>query len=123
MNGCYAVVPVHFVGQFWHTEVSAERYNVTKKDNISPDASHFAVTVKTASGDQRRFFAALYARTWDFKQKPCLYAGSSQGGKTMEVPSLSGSVIEGLYKHYITDGLFNPKFEFSQFQSQCPTKA
>ena len=93
------------------------------EDNIPPDDNHFVVTIKKVSGEQRRFFAYLYGRTWDRKQKPCLYAGNSQGGRTMEVPSLSGSVIEGRYKHYSVDGLFDPKFEYSQFHSQCQSKA
>ena len=120
-DSCYAAI--HFLGQFWKTDVSAEKYHVTPKDNIPPDARHFAVTVNKASGKQRRFFAYLYGRTWDRKQKPCLYAGSSQGGRTWEVSSLNGSVIEGRYNDYIVDGLLDPKFEYSQFQFQCPTKA
>ena len=67
--------------------------------------------LKKASGEQRRFFAHLYGCTWDQKQKPCLYAGSSQGGRPMEVPSLRGSVIEGHYKDYIVDEFMEPKFE------------
>ena len=118
-----AMIPVCFIGQFWKTEVSAERYHMKSEDRIRPDANHFAVTLKKASGEQRSFFAHLYGRTWDRKQKPCLYAGSSQGGRTMEVPSLNGTVIEGHYEHYIVDGLMEPKFEYSQFKSQCPTKA
>ena len=111
------------VGQFWNIEVTAEKYNVTDKDHIDPHSTHFAVTVKTPSGGERRFFAELYQHTWDSGNKPCLYAGNSQGGKTFEVRSLPDPVIEGHYSYYIVDNLFSPNFKFSQFKSDCPTKA
>ena len=109
---------MHGVGQFWNIEVTAEKYNVTTEDKISPAPGHYAVTVNV-NGDTRRFFAWKAPRTWDRKSMNCLYSGDAQGGVLYEVTSLSGSVIEGTYKEYRVSSLFDPEYKYEMFGSQC----
>ena len=108
-----------FVAQFWNVDVSAEKYTVTDGDRIEPSNNHFAVTVRPPKGDARRFFAEIHPMTWDMKKKHCLYAGSGQGGKIYEVPSLPNPVIEGRYFNYQMKGLFATRYQYSRFTSEC----
>ena len=109
---------MHGVGQFWNIKVTAEKYNVTTEDKISPGPGHYAVTVDAPSGT-RSFFAWKASRTWDRKSMSCLYSGDAQGGVLYEVTSLSGSVIEGTYDEYRVSGLFEPEYKYEMFGSQC----
>jgi predicted secreted protein len=111
------------IGQFWNIDVSAEKYTVTEEDRISPSDTHFAITVRPPSGSVRRFFADIHPETWDLENRHCLYAGSGQGGRTYEVPSLPDTVIEGRYSYYKTDDsdLFQCAYRYSRFESVCPS--
>ena len=109
---------MHHVGQFWNIPVEAERYNVTAEDRVSPAPGHYVVTVN-APGGTRRFFAWKHNRTWDKKSMTCLYSGDAQGGSVYEVPSLSGTVIEGSYGEYRVSGLFATEYKYDMFDSDC----
>ena len=125
MNVLIMLLTVLFViaGQFWNIDVSAEKYTVTEEDRISPSDTHFAITVRPPSGSVRRFFADIHPETWDLENRHCLYAGSGQGGRTYEVPSLPDTVIEGRYSYYKTDDsdLFQCGYRYSRFESVCPS--
>ena len=112
-------IPLFFTAQFWNVDVSAEKYTVTEDDKISPSNEHFAITVRPPSGGVRKFFADIHPQTWDLKNQHCLYAGSGQGGRTYEVPSLPDTVIQGRYVDYKTDGLFAYGYQYSRFESTC----
>ena len=71
----------------------------------------------------RSFVADLFHYTWDHTLKPCLYAGSSQGGSISPVDALPNDpVIEGSYNEYeITDGIFGSRFKYNRLQNRnCP---
>jgi len=78
------------------------------------------VTVTPADGDSRSFIAERFPRTWDNRRTQCLYAGSAQGGRFSEYsdPSLpSDSVIEGTFRSYQVDSLFDSEFIYREFES------
>lgn len=82
----------------------------------------YIVTLSPPSSQPRRFIARRHSSTWDNRQLPCYYAGSSQGGPLGEIesPHLRDSVIEGSYRDYILSGLFETQFQFTRFDtSEC----
>ncbi len=64
----------------------------------------------------RSFLGDLFPRTWDNSREECLYVGNGQGGPSAEFDSLKGSVIEGRYKEYIVDSLFETEFAYDRIQ-------
>ena len=78
----------------------------------------FNVTVNPVDSPPRSFLGDQFERTWDNTEKPCIYAGNSQGGPSGE-ESLPGSVIEGVYTDYVTDSLFDTDFEFDRIKGAC----
>ena len=77
----------------------------------------YSVTVSYPSAPERTFVAEYDERDW-FDNRPCLYAGNSNGGSIREVCS-SDSVIEGTASSYVVEDLFNTDFEFSKYSSDC----
>ena len=69
----------------------------------------------------RSFIAELYERTWDNTRSQCLYAGNSQGGRSIEfAANYTDSVIEGHYTHYRVDSRFDANFQYKKFdESRC----
>ena len=108
---------MHGAGHFWNIKVEAEKYDVTADDKISPEQSHYAVTVNRP-GDSR-FFAWKDSHTWEEKSMSCLYCGDAQGGVLHEVTSLADPVIQGTYDDYIVSGLFDSDYKYDMFRSQC----
>ena len=90
--------------------MTAEKYNVTSEDKITPGPGHYAVAVNAPSGT-RRFFAWKHSRTWDQAGVDCLYSGNAQGGALYEVTSLPDPVIQGTFKDYQVRGLFQPEYK------------
>ena len=91
-------------------------------DFYVPASVRWNITLTPDEGNPRSFAAIQGPRTWTENNVPvipnsiCLYAGYPQGGKLEEArdPTL-GSTIEGHYEDYITGGLFETNFAFSQY--------
>jgi len=108
-----------YIGQFWNIPVIAVGPVEVKLDGIDVP---FLVTVDHPEAPARSFVADLFQSTWDRPQKPCLYAGSSQGGPISDVGLPNDSVIEGSYFDYeITDGIFGSSFKFNRLQNHSCT--
>ena len=108
------------LGQFWNIPVTATGpITVPSLPNIG---AIYNVTVNPPEAAARTFVAALFHRTWDRTLKPCLYAGTGQGGPITEVAG-EDSVIEGDYFDYaVTDGIFGSNFTYNRLEIRaCPT--
>lgn len=107
------------IGQFWNVPV-----NATGPIEAIPGIDvPFLVTVDHPLAPPRSFVADLFSHTWDRMSKPCLYAGSSQGGSISTVSSIpDDSVIEGSYFEYeVADGIFGSSFKYNHLYSRsCP---
>lgn len=101
--------------------MQAERY--TERSVISMlDPMHYnidnlwVISVTPPSGSMRSFVAELYERAWDNSRSPCLYAGNSQGGPSIEfAANHTDPVIEGHYTHYRVDSRFGTDFRYKKF--------
>ena len=81
------------------------------------------MTVDHPQAPARSFITDLYRSTWDNTLKPCLYAGSSQGGPLFEVvDGPNDPVIEGEYSEYeVADGIFGRNFKYNRLlATACP---
>ena len=97
------------IGQFWNVPVIAFGPVEIANDEIDVP---FVVTVTHPLGSHRSFVADLFPHTWDRAEKPCLYAGNSQGGGPV-----GSSVIEGKYFEYeVTDGIFGSEFIYNRLE-------
>lgn len=101
-------------GQFWNIPVSVEPYTA-----ISGTSNLFNVTIFPVESSPRSFLGGMYDYSWDHSFETCLYSGSGQGGPGGEVPDLTGSVIEGIYKDYIVESLFETDYKFSHVEGSC----
>ena len=78
----------------------------------------WVITATPPTGNTRNFVAELYERAWDNSRSPCLYAGNSQGGHSIEfAANYTDSVIEGHYTHYRVNDRFDTQFQYEQFDS------
>lgn len=68
----------------------------------------------------RHIPARKYTMMWDHHHKTCYYVGNSQGGPEKSRNSLE-SVIEGSYKDYETEGLFDTAFKYGKFNNEVCT--
>ena len=87
---------------------------------MSPYAYTVTIT-HPESNTTRSFVAHRGPRLWDYRRKPCLYAGNIHGGPAGEVEK-DGSVIEGKYTDYRVDDLFSIYLEnpdFSKYTGNC----
>ena len=124
MNNVHYVIYTHaqHTGQFWNVPIFFEPYEYTGTD---PDIARyfrldrlFVISVQPPSGQTRRFVGELYRRTWDKSLEPCYYAGTAQGGAIREFAnSPRDTVIEGRYRQYQVQGLFQTEFTYSRFDS------
>ena len=83
----------------------------------------YVVTVMPQDGaPQRSFLAENYVRSWENRPGPCLYAGNAQAGWSGEVDALRDPVIQGRYRDYIVDDLFESDFTYNKFDEMgnCP---
>ena len=106
------------VGQFWNVPVIAFGPVEIANDEIDVP---FVVTVVHPLGSHRSFVADLFPHTWDRAEKPCLYAGNSQGGPISMVSTFlpNDPVIEGRYYEYeVTDGIFGSDFKYNHLESR-----
>jgi collagen type VI alpha len=108
-----------FIGQFWNIDVSLERYNDTivkelfNRDSVNP---HYVIHLDPpAPAEKRSLVGELYHKQWDRSYKPCLYAGSVQGGAGNDELKPVGTVIEGSYTDYIASGPFKHAEKFNRF--------
>ena len=107
------------VGQFWNIEISLEPVSTRLPAFIAKPESYYEVTIKNPN-TSRKFLAKRSLHTWDKSEQECLYVGSSQGGRSGEVPKINDPVIQGRYYEYQLDGLFNTSYVYSQFEeSRC----
>ena len=70
------------------------------------------VNVKHLQAQPRSFLADHYGHVWNGSPKPCLYAGSSQGGPISDVEP-NDSVIEGNYLEHEASSLFDYQFKYN----------
>ena len=117
-------IPVLYIGQFWNIPISVTRYTYTGPEIIDYlDLDHlYAITVSSPSGvetEARTFVAELYTYTWETRNELCFYAGNTQGGSLREITEegFNDPVVEGSYKDYIVDGLFEHNFAYSRFSA------
>ena len=109
------------IGQFWNIPVTAQNYHTELRDDIKDDYDPdklYLVKVTPPSGHTRQFIGELYHRSWDRTLRSCIYAGSSQGGRSIDIAGPRDSVIEGVYRDYdVTDGLVGTTFKYSRFDT------
>lgn len=117
-------IPMLYIGQFWNIPISVTRYTYTGSEIIDYlDLDHlYAITVSSPSGvetEARTFVAELYTYTWETRNELCFYAGNTQGGSLREITEegFNDPVVEGSYKDYIVDGLFEHNFAYSRFSA------
>ena len=112
----------HTLGQFWNVPINISRYTYTGSQTIDylDLESLYAVTVSPPLiARPRTFIAELYTFTWEPRNEVCFYAGNIQGGRLAEITDdkFNAPVIEGSYKDYIVNGLFEHDFAYSQFSA------
>ena len=91
---------------------------VPPRDSLVSGDKLFNVTVIPPDSPPRSFLADLFPRTWDNTNQKCLYVGNGQAGPSGE-KDLRGSVIEGRYRDYIVDSMFDTTFKFSRLGGTC----
>ena len=74
------------------------------------------MNVKHPQAPLRSFLADYYNFVWDNSYRPCLYAGSSQGGAIENVEP-NDSVIEGKYTDYEVGSLFDFHFKYNRLNT------
>lgn len=103
--------------------MSIEKYIYRGTDDLYLDINQLYVVTVTHPGTQsvRRFIAEFDDKIWDLSKKDCLYAGNIQGGRLGDIkdPVAEDSVIEGSYRQYIVNGLFDNEFEYQHFETEC----
>ena len=110
--------PFLLTGQFWNIPLRIEPYVGQYGERlVSMMDRLYSVTVSYPSAPERTFVAEYDERDW-FDNRPCRYAGNSNGGSIREVCS-SDSVIEGTASSYVVEDLFSTDFEFSKYNSDC----
>ena len=102
----------HYTGQFWNIDVTA--YPST--NSLGEGTVPYVVNVKHPQAPLRSFLANYYSIVWDGSPKPCLYAGSSQGGSITDVEP-NDPVIEGNYREYEVTSLFGSHFKYNRLNS------
>ena len=112
-------------GQFWNTPVTVVRYNGTLDrggGNLDPDRLYIVMVTPQDGAPPRSFLAEGYAHTWENRTVVYLYAGNAQAGWSGEVDALRDPVIQGRYRDYIVDGLFETDFLYDKFDESgnCP---
>ena len=85
-------------------------YNVTVQEANDPDDPRVSY---------RSFLGNLHPRTWDNTHEECLYVGNGQGGPAVEVPAFTDSVIEGSYRDYIVNSMFETDFAYDRIEGNC----
>jgi collagen type VI alpha len=111
------------IGQFWNVPVTVTENTGTFQGRERND--DYVVSV-----GGRKFVGLLSHVTWEFEEKPCLYAGNSQAGPLGEhvlgpngEDDINESVIEGMYKDYEVESLFSPNFKYAHInEDNCMTK-
>ena len=101
-----------YLGQFWNIDVTAHPSDTSLGEGTLP----YVVNVKHPQAQLRSFLADHYSHVWDGSPKPCLYAGSSQGGPISDVEP-NDPVIEGNYHEYEVNSLFDYQFKYNRLNS------
>ena len=99
--------------------MEAVRFNGTLRSGAIAE-DYFIVTVDHPDSAPRQFPAFFYVRSWDVRVRPyqpCLYAGTSQGGRSSEIAGFNDPVIEGVYSQYRVGSRFETEYLFSTFDT------
>ena len=108
---------MHCTGQFWNIPIDVERYVGTQVDGTDPGPNAYTVTVNYPGQQARVFVGWLYPITWEKRLEYCIYAGNSQGGSSVEIPSpFNDPVLEGMYTDYMIGTPFGNEFQFNHFE-------
>ena len=95
------------IGQFWNIPIESKLI----QDDV------YNVTIKPANSSPRSVLAEIFERTWDNTPETCLYMGNAQGGSAED--SVFDSVIQGTYKDYIVNDMFETNFVYEEWESDC----
>lgn len=106
------------LGQFWNIPVNFTEFLGSVPVGYNPDRKRYTVTVAPESSLPRSFVGEFLHLLWDKTESPCLYAGNAQGGPS-QIDTRSQSIIEGNYRNYIVDGIFETSYEYSKFDHFC----
>ena len=108
----------NFLGQFWNVPALYEPFTGTLPAYIRNTDDYYTVSVTSASDPTavRSFVAERGDVTWNKLEETCLYAGNSQGGSVIEVDEPNDPVIEGSFKEYQMNGLFETDYVYAQFE-------
>jgi hypothetical protein len=100
------------LGQFWNIPMGVVTI-------LNGEAVDF-IQIYDSTHPKYRFIPAYrYSLTWDHTPMTCYYVGNAQGGPETSHDSME-SVIEGSQSQYVTSSLFDPEFEYNQFEtSHC----
>lgn len=93
-------------------------YSGEVPEGDDPDRLRYIVQVTPESSAQRSFVGEFLHLLWDKTESACLYAGNAQGGPSY-LDDPSHSVIEGNYRDYIVDGIFESSYEYTRFDHIC----
>lgn len=96
--------------------VQPYRYTGTPSPSFEEDLL-YSVTVSPADSPSRTFVAEYYDLTWELMRGTCFYAGTSQGGAPREFEEPNDSVIEGNFRDYRTQGIYDTDFKYDRFDS------
>ena len=113
-------------GQFWNRPIRVVPFSGVMTDgSVAPDNTYeVRITSRRSNGAEqvlRSLTGLLEDLLWEGGEGPCLYAGNSQGGPIYEVENPNDPVIEGVYKDYRVQGLFEEsQYVFAQFdETKC----
>lgn len=106
------------IAQFWGVPISLVPYTGQYRGQPVTTGDFYVVSLATKPRP-RRFVAHWNAVSWDFREGPCLYAGSSNGGPVREVVAPNDAVIEGIHTDYIVKSTFSTSFKYSRFVGNC----
>ena len=113
-------------GQYWNREVNMTEFTGELNPELDPNDPSRNFTrfvINMTRGDPpgyKAFTGVFYPLSWEFKDQPCIYAGNRQGGPIHEVLDPNDPVIEGTYRDYVVDGLFETEYVFGRFnESLC----
>ncbi len=103
--------PLFTAGQFWGVP--------TKLEPTTPPGNFTLTLYPPGAAKNRTMFASVSKPTWTQMGVPaiprsqCLYVGSGQAGSD---PPTSDPVIEGMWRNYTTNSLYDTVFSFSRYR-------
>ena len=104
----YFVYVFFALAQFWNIPMEV-------LTGINGQEQHFILIHPDDDLRNRMVPAFRYSLTWDHTPMTCYYVGNAQGGPENSHDPRE-SVIEGYQSQYMTESLFSPDFEYTEFE-------